>query len=208
MSTVSFKELQERAKSRGINIFHKTGAELEKLLAETTVGALSEKQVEAKEARTGRRKRRGGALLGKGEAKLNRPEYLRKGFKRHWFKDEPGRLDAAVANDWDYVLANGQKKTLRNGTNRDGGLRTMYLMEKHEDWYKEDQLKKREQDRKNEALLRSGKAPEGGRGISDAQTQWSEAAAKAEAEAGTPVVSLGGMPTFGDGAAVNTIIKQ
>lgn len=194
MSTVSFKELQERAKTRGINVFHKTGAELEKLLAETPVtGALSSQQQEAKEARTGRRKRRGGALLGKGEFKLNRPEYMRKGFKRHWFKDEPGRLDAAVANDWDYVEVNGQKKTLRNGTNRDGGLRTMYLMEKHEDWYKEDQLKKREQDRRNEHILRDGKVTAaGGKHGTDAT----------QAMAGVAMYEPTG------GVQVNSIIKQ
>ena len=175
MKIEKLTELRRQAKARGIKSFQKSGEELEKLLAETpVVGALSEKQVEAKAARTGRRKRRGGALLGKGEYKLNRPEYLRKGFKRHWFKDEPGRLDAAHLNDWDHVMVGGQKKTLRNGTNRDGSLRTMYLMEKHEDWYREDQLKKREQDRRNEELLRIGKAPEGGTGLSNAQTQWSE----------------------------------
>ena len=198
---MNFKELRERAKAKGINTFQKTGAELEKLLADDLgVGALgaqtetlSPQQQEAKESRTSGRKRRGGAVLGKGEYKLNRPEYERKGYQRRWFTNEPGRLSAAYENDWDYVEKGGQKVTLRDSTNKDGTLRTMYLMEKRADWYKEDQLKKREQDRKNERILMDGKVTAAGGKHGDNATQ-----------------AMGGVTMYEPegGIQVNTMIKQ
>ena len=158
-------ELRQAAKAKGINSLGKTKIELEQLLETPEVKAVldiqpsKEQKQEAKEARMEGRARRGGAILGKGEAKLDRPEYVRKGFKRHWFKDEGGRLNAAYANDWDYVLdeKTKEKKTYTSGTNKDGRVRVLYLMEKRMDWYKEDQLKKHEQDRKNHKLLTEGK---------------------------------------------------
>lgn len=158
---MDYTELRKKAGELGIRTHGKKAIEIEQLIEaeerDTPVSALGdERKQEAKEARMGQRKRRGGALLGRGEAKLNRPELKRKGYKRHWFKNEAGRLQAAYANDWDYVLVDGRKMTQISGTNKDGTIRTMHLMEKHEDWYKKDQLKKREQDRKNEELLRSG----------------------------------------------------
>jgi hypothetical protein len=116
--------------------------------------ASSERKQQAKESRTSGRARRGGALLGKGEAKLNRPELIRKGYKRRWFKDEGGRIQAAIGNDWDKVE---DVERVRSGTNRDGSPRWMILMEKREDWYREDQLKKREKDIQKETLLKQGK---------------------------------------------------
>ena len=207
---MDYNELRKKASELGIKTHGKKRDEIEELVNGGAPALTEEVKQEAKQARTGRRARRGGALLGKGEYKLNRPELLRKGFKRHWFKDEPGRLSAAEANDWDYVKENGKQKTLRNGTNQNGTLRTMYLMEKHEDWNRADQLKKREQDRKNEQLLRDGKEIGNSAGMAQAQTQWSEAAAKAEEKAGEPIVSLGGAPTYAPtgGIQVNTLIKQ
>lgn len=159
---MEYREAVQEAKKLGINTHGKKKDELERLISESVkepaLKVTDEQKQQAKEARTERRSRRGGALLGKGEMKLNREEFQRKGYHRRWFKDEGGRLDAAYAADYDYVLdKEGKKRTIRSGTNRDGSLRTLYLMEKREDWYKEDQLKKRESDLQKEQLLRDGK---------------------------------------------------
>lgn len=215
---MNYNELRKKAGELGIKTHGKKTEELERLIAEASeVGvlsapteALSPQQQEAKSARMSGRKRRGGSILGKGEMKLNRPEYKRKGFASRFFTNEPGRLQAAYDNDWDYVLKDGEKVVVRSGTNKDGSLRNMHLMEKRDEWYKEDQFKKREQDRRNEKLLRSGQASGGGGGMNQAQAQWSDDAAKAETEAGVPVVSLGDMPTYvpTGGIQINSIIKQ
>ena len=201
---MDYNEVRKQAGELGIKTHGKKQVEIEKLIAEKAEApALTEEaKQEAKEARTGGRARRGGALLGKGEMKYNRPEYLRKGYQRRFFTDEPQRLDAAYANDWDYVLKNGKKVALRDKTNKDGSLRTMHLMEKREDWYKEDQFKKREQDRKNDQLLRDGKAPEGGAGMAKARTQWAETADE-EMRGAAPMQGL-----VGDKIEVNSLIKQ
>ena len=199
---MDYNEVRKKAGELGIKTYGKKQDEIEKLIAETTdevvehtnTSALTdEAKQEAKEARTGRRARRGGSLLGKGEMKFNRPEYQRKGYQRRFFKNELGRLDAAYGNDWDYVLKNGQKVALRDGTNKDGSLRTMYLMEKHEDWYKKDQFKKREQDRKNDQLLREGKVT---------ATGGEHGANATQAQAGVAMYEPSG------GIQVNSLIKQ
>ena len=197
---MDYNEVRKQAGDLKIKTYGLKQAEIEKLIAEKTEGvaevapALTEEaKQEAKEARTGRRSRRGGAVLGKGEMKFNRPEYQRKGYQRRFFKNEPGRVDAAYENDWDYVLKAGKKVALRDGTNKDGSLRTMYLMEKHEDWYKADQIKKRAQDRKNDQLLRDGKVTAaGGENGSNA----------AQAQAGVRTYEPTG------GIEVNSLIKQ
>lgn len=160
---MEYRELKQEAKKLGIPTYGKKKEQIEEELDQhVSGGALSapieEQKKEAKEARTERRSRRGGALLGKGEYKLNRKEYLREGFHRRWFKDEGGRLSSAEGNDYDFVLnKSGQHITVRSGTNRDGSLRTLHLMEKRLDWYNEDQLAKRETDRAKEGLLKEGK---------------------------------------------------
>ena len=125
--------------------------------------------------------------------KLNRPEYRRKGFASRFFTDEPGRLNGAYENDWDFVLKDGEKVVVRSGTNKDGSLRNMHLMEKREDWHKADQLKKREQDRRNERILVDGKitAAGGKHGVDATQ-----------AMAGVAMYEPTG------GIQVNSIIKQ
>ena len=193
---MDYQEARKTAGELGIKTHGKKKEEIEQLIeaknGETSVSALGdERKQEAKEARMGQRKRRGGALLGSGEPKLNRPELRRKGYQRRWFKNEPGRLDGAYANDWDFVKKDEQKVTLRDGTNKDGSLRTMFLMEKRADWYKEDQFKKREQDRKNEKLLLDGNMTAAG-GAENAQ-------AASQAMAG---IQLTG------GTTINSVIKQ
>jgi len=168
MKLEEFRAVQAQAKALGISSHQKSGETLQEEIAAkqasqaphtAVLGAVIDtRKQEAKDARMEGRARRGGAILGKGEMKLNRPEYERAGYHRRWFRDEGGRLDGAYANDYDYVEKNdGSKTTIRSGTNADGSIRTLYLMEKRLDWHKEDQWKKREGDRKSDKLLRAGK---------------------------------------------------
>jgi len=154
---MEYRELVQEAKKMGIKSHGKKKDELESLVlgsAESALAPTDEQKQAAKEARTERRSRRGGALLGKGEAKLNRPEFQRKGYHRRWFRDEGGRVSSAYGNDWDKVES---VKPIVSGTNRDGSIRRMVLMEKRLDWYNEDQLKKREADIRKEKFLKEGK---------------------------------------------------
>lgn len=63
----------------------------------------------------------------------------REGFHRHWFNDEPGRIDTALAAGYTHVEDKEGKKVQRVvGVNSAGGSLTAYLMETPEEWYQED----------------------------------------------------------------------
>lgn len=63
----------------------------------------------------------------------------RKGFHRHWFNDEPGRLEQAVAAGYTHVEDREGKKVSRPvGVNTAGGPQIGYLMEIPQEWYDED----------------------------------------------------------------------
>lgn len=54
----------------------------------------------------------------------------REGYKRHWFNDEPGRVDEAVSNGWAHVKDKEDKPVRRVvGTGRDKGALHAYAME-------------------------------------------------------------------------------
>lgn len=64
---------------------------------------------------------------------------MRSGFHRHWFNDDPGRIDQALQAGYTHVEDKDGTKVKRVvGTNQ-GGLPILgYLMEIPEEWYKED----------------------------------------------------------------------
>lgn len=102
----------------------------------------------SRQAKQERRERRGGNLLGSDEKKLDRPEYAKAGFHRHWINDKSGRLQAAYDNDYDYVLRDGEKIKKRVGAKENGDDLYAFLMEKPIDWYQDDQRAKLEAARK------------------------------------------------------------
>lgn len=63
----------------------------------------------------------------------------RAGYHRHWFNDEPGRIDQALAAGYTHVEDKEGKKVVRVvGVNPAGGPLMGYLMELPEEWYQED----------------------------------------------------------------------
>lgn len=93
---------------------------------------LEEKKQKARERRRG--------TLGISQFRYNRPEYLRAGYKRHFFRDD--EVQSAYEADWEIVKINGEEMRKRDGTGRDGRARDMILMEKPLDWYNEDRENK------------------------------------------------------------------
>ena len=63
----------------------------------------------------------------------------RPGYHRHWFNDQPGRVDEAVANGWAHV-ADREGKPLKRvvGSGRDRGALYAYAMEIPEVFWQED----------------------------------------------------------------------
>lgn len=70
--------------------------------------------------------------------KLALPE--RRGYKRHWFKDEGGRIELALSNGWTHVkdLREGKPTKRPGGTGRDNGVLWLYAMELPEVFWRED----------------------------------------------------------------------
>ena len=88
----------------------------------------------------------------------------RPGFARRWVNDEGNNLAARYGDDWDHVedpdskdeAADGKRIRRAVGTQRNGEPQYAYLMEKHEDWYKEDQAEKQRVIDKTEAAIKRG----------------------------------------------------
>ena len=88
--------------------------------------------------------------------KLAYPE--RAGFHRHWFNDEPGRVDEARAAGYTPVLDRDGKQVSRVVDKTTGML--AYLHEVPQVWYEEDlKVAQRAADEKDAAIL-SGAAPD------------------------------------------------
>lgn len=67
----------------------------------------------------------------------------RSGYHRHWFNDEPGRVDEAVSNGWAHVQGKDDKSVKRVvGRARDGGPMYGYLLELPEIFWAEDMAAK------------------------------------------------------------------
>lgn len=66
----------------------------------------------------------------------------RAGYHRHWFNEDPGRLDDALAAGYKFVMGKDAKKVTRIvGVTAGGGPLSAYLMEIPQEWYNEDMAK-------------------------------------------------------------------
>lgn len=94
----------------------------------------------------------------------------RTGYHRHWFNDEPGRIDQALAAGYTHVddkEGNQVKRVV--GVTQGGGPLVGYLMEVPEEWFQEDMARQqKEVDKLDDAIRRgaiAGKPGEDGRYI-------------------------------------------
>lgn len=75
--------------------------------------------------------------FGSQQQKLAYP--VREGFHRHWFNEEPGRIDKALEAGYSHVEDKEGRKVQRVvGVATSGSALMAYLMEIPEEWYKED----------------------------------------------------------------------
>lgn len=95
----------------------------------------SEQHAPAAEQGPGRRTR---VPFGATQQKLSYPP--RPGFHRHWFRDDPGRVERAKQAGYDHVQdpSTGQPVTRLGGVAEGGGGLDMYLMEQPQHWHDED----------------------------------------------------------------------
>jgi len=81
----------------------------------------------------------------------------RTGFHRHWFNEEPGRIDAALAAGYTHVEDKEGRKVQRIvGVNAAGGPLNAYLMEIPEEWYQEDMAEQQRLVDEKDAAIREG----------------------------------------------------
>lgn len=106
--------------------------------------------------------------LGAFSQKLALPD--RAGYKRHWFNDEGGRIDDALANGWAQIL-DKDKRPLRRavGRGRDQGVLYAYAMELPLVFWQEDMAARHATAAEKIAALKTspGRAPQGGANKSD-----------------------------------------
>lgn len=74
--------------------------------------------------------------FGRQEAKLTYPP--REGFTRRFFNDDPGRVERALDAGYTHVVKDSHNYTRPGGTNKQGGGRTLFLMEIPTEFYDED----------------------------------------------------------------------
>lgn len=76
--------------------------------------------------------------FGATQQKLSYPP--RPGFHRHWFRDDPGRVERAKAAGYDHVTdpQTSRPVTRLGGAAEGGGGLDMYLMEQPQHWHDED----------------------------------------------------------------------
>lgn len=85
----------------------------------------------------------------------------RPGYHRHWFNDEPGRIDRAKDAGYIHVkdLTTGENVKTVVGRGRDGTALIGYLMECPEEWYVEDMAANEADVRDLLGEIRQGRAP-------------------------------------------------
>ncbi len=87
----------------------------------------------------------------------------RPGYHRHWFNDEPGRVDRALEAGYSHVtdVKTGENKKMVVGRYESGAPQTAYLMEVPQEWYDEDQAAEQALvNEREETIRRSGKPAE------------------------------------------------
>jgi hypothetical protein len=100
---------------------------------------------------------------------------VREGYHRHWFNDEPGRVDRALAAGYKHVLnKKGENTTIIVGRYEGGQPQIAHLMEIPDAWYKEDMEAEQKLVEEREDTIRRGRVEgtsqqEGGRYYPSAQ---------------------------------------
>ena len=81
----------------------------------------------------------------------------RDGYHRHWFNEEPGRIDAALQAGYTHVEDKEGRKVQRVvGVANSGGALNAFLMELPEEWYQEDMKRQQEAIDKMDSAIRRG----------------------------------------------------
>lgn len=78
----------------------------------------------------------------------------REGFHRHWFNEEPGRIDQAKENGYNHVLDAATKKPITRVVNKAG--QQAFLMEIPKEWFDEDMAVQQEAVDDKEKTIRRG----------------------------------------------------
>ena len=81
----------------------------------------------------------------------------RVGYHRHWFNDNPGRIEQALEAGYTHVEDKESKKVARVvGVNPAGGPLHGFLMEIPQEWYEEDMAQQAAVNAEREAAIRTG----------------------------------------------------
>lgn len=81
----------------------------------------------------------------------------RANFHRHWFNDEPGRVEGALAAGYTHVEDKEGRKVQRVvGINPAGGPMLGFLMEIPEEWYQEDMAAQQARVDETDSAIRGG----------------------------------------------------
>jgi len=73
-----------------------------------------------------------------GEPRLKLQAPARRGYRRYWFNDEPGRIQRALGAGYSFVKVNGRNTRNVVGRAKNGSAQVAYLMEIPEDWFLQD----------------------------------------------------------------------
>jgi len=81
----------------------------------------------------------------------------RSGYHRHWFNDEPGRVQQALEAGYEHVPDRDGKHVSRNvGVAEGGGALKAFLMEIPEEWYQEDMAREQQLIKDKEDAMKRG----------------------------------------------------
>ncbi len=78
----------------------------------------------------------------------------RPGYHRHWFNEEPGRVDMAKENGWNHVLADATGKPVTRVVDKGG--KQAWLMEIPQAWFDEDMAAQQQGVDDKEETIRRG----------------------------------------------------
>jgi hypothetical protein len=92
-----------------------------------------------------------------GEPRLKLQAPARKGYRRYWFNDEPGRIQRALAAGYSFVKVNGRNTRNVVGRSKNGSAQVAYLMEIPEDWFLQDVRRQQAKVDEIDAAIRGGK---------------------------------------------------
>lgn len=85
----------------------------------------------------------------------------RVGFHRHWFNDEPGRIEEALQAGYTHVEDKDGRKVQRVvGVATQGGALMGFLMEIPEEWFKEDMARNQQVVDERDAAIKAGHVTE------------------------------------------------